>query len=545
MASLAPKTGKLGRRLAAHLLRRTTYQVTHKRINRFAEFSVSEAVDRLLRGAPKPALPEPIDPRSRRTWINTNRDIETGEYLLRRYVKGWWLHEALRDHSITHKMIFFLHTNFPTNARSSSSREMFDHLSLLKYYSLGSIKKLANKITLDTLMARYLGNHNSHKNNPNENYAREFMEIFTIGKGPQRAPGDYTHYTEEDVQQAARVLTGFPLERERDVNRVDAQTKIPIRSYANPKRHDTGDKTFSHAFQRKVIQGREDEQGMYKELDDFVEMVFEQEATARFICRKLYRFFVRPQITNEIERDIIKPLAQTLQDHDYKLKPALSQLFNSQHFYDEDDGNTTNEIIGGIIKSPLELVLQSLSFFQLEIPDPQSDTEEHYDDFYRRAVQEIMFSRAGFELFEPPSVAGYPAYHQEPGFHRNWFNSTTMVARFKLPEMLLQGKRVLAGGDLGGVELDIVKFLSIRSIFPEPQNAEAVVRTFLHYMLCEEPQSDRFDYFLNEIFLNGLSPKNWEFEWNNYKQSRDDSDVKIPLSNLVTAIMYSPEYQLF
>ncbi|NJO01116.1 MAG: DUF1800 domain-containing protein [Bacteroidia bacterium] len=288
MASITPRTGKLGKRHAAHLLRRTSFQVTRKRIDQFAGFTVEDALKRLLVRPNAPAVPEPIDPNTGKAWLSNNQKLETGDYLLRRYVTSWWLHEAQRDHSISHKMMFFLHTNFSTAANSGSSLNLFDHLNLLRFYALGSIKKLSVKITLDALMLKYLGNHRSHKRHPNENYAREFLELFTIGKGPQKGSGDYTHYTETDVIQAARLLTGYRLYEKRDLT--DPETKLPRTSYFDPKAHDTEDKKFSRAFQNSVISGGQDEKGMQRELDDFVNMVFNQEATAKHICRKLYRF---------------------------------------------------------------------------------------------------------------------------------------------------------------------------------------------------------------------------------------------------------------
>ncbi|NJO01117.1 MAG: DUF1800 domain-containing protein [Bacteroidia bacterium] len=255
--------------------------------------------------------------------------------------------------------------------------------------------------------------------------------------------------------------------------------------------------------------------------------------------------FVSRKITYEIEKDIISPLAQTLLANNYQLKAALEQLFMSQHFYDLDDHNADNEIIGALIKSPLDLALQALNFFELAIPDPKTDAMNHYNQFYKNAVQDVMLSKAGFDIFQPPSVAGYPPYHQEPNYQRGWFNSNSIIPRFKLPEMLLQSKRILSGGNLGGVKLNIVDFVRKGTYFPTPQDAESVVKGLVNYMLPEEPDDKRIHYFLNEVFLNGLSPKNWEVEWNNYRKSGDDSDVKIPLSNLVQAIMYSPEYQLF
>ncbi len=553
MASLVPKTGKLGRRLAAHFLRRTTYNAPIGRIKAFAEMTAAEAVAEVLKPIPNPIVPEPIDPEINSGWINTGKTTETGDGKLKEFVCSWWLEEARRDPTINNKMTFWLHTSFTTSWEDDErSFQLFDHLMLFRMYSLGNVKELSYKMTLDQLMLNYLDNERNNKRNPNENYAREYLELFTIGKGPVIGEGNYTNYTEEDIQQAARVLTGFKSyrssddpERDERGQYIDPDTGLPM-GWARINDHDTDDKTFTAAFGNRTITGAETEEDMWRELNDFVEMVHEQDATAQYYCTKLYRFFVSKHVTEEIKNDIINPLAQTLKNNNYELKPTLEQLLTSQHFFDEDDNNSGDEIIGGLIKSPMDLMLHAVNFFELAIPNPQQDPENHYDDFYRASLQRVAFTSAGFKLFAPPSVAGYPAYYQEPGFGRNWVDANNLVARYSVGEMILTGRRVISGGRLGGVQLDPVDFVRNSGHFDNPEDAEAVVRTFVEYMLCEELAQDRFDYLLYEIFLEGgLTPQNWLNEWVTYVNSGDDSDVKIPLTNLITAIMYAPEYHLF
>lgn len=545
MASLNPKTSSLGRRLAAHLLRRTTYGPQKPRIDAFAALTPAEAVAELLNAPPTPQVAEPIDYRTGNPWINSGSPTDTNDGTLKRYVAGWWMNEAFRDTTINHKMMFFLHTDFTASfEEDGDSAEFFDHLQLLRFYALGNWKVFARKMTLDHLMLKFLDNRYNNKWNPNENYAREFLELFTIGKGPQIAPENYTHYTEYDIQQAARVLTGFTLSDRRGANR-DAETRLPM-GRANFGNHDTEDKTFSSAFQGTVIRGANNAQDMFRELNDFVEMIYAQDATAKYLCRKLYRFFVRKDISAEVEQDIIDPLAATFRDNNYELRPVLEQLLTSQHFYDEDDVNPGDEVIGSLIKSPMELLLGTLGLFELRVPNPASDPYNHYDQFYMRTAQDTFFSKGAFNLFQPPSVAGYPAYHQEPGYHHNWFTANTLVARYRLPEMLLTGRRILSGGELGGgIKLEIAPFVKNSGFVSDPSDAELLVQAFLNYLLPEFPDEQRYGYFLNEIFLNGLSVINWRFEWANYESTNDDSSVRIALENLFKAIVYSPEYQLF
>ncbi|MEL6649996.1 MAG: DUF1800 family protein [Bacteroidota bacterium] len=521
MASLSPKTGLLGNRLAAHLLRRTSYVYTKERIDAFAQMTANQAVTQLLQASPPPILTGPPN-------VNKANNI------------SWWMYEALNDPSINHRMAFFLHTLFVADFMAMQGFNL-QHLRLLNLYATGNVQEFAKKMSVDNRMVRYLDATFSTVGNPNENYAREFLELFSIGKGPQLGTGDYTHYTETDVQQAARIFTGFRTDS--TMSNIDPDTGLP-RANAIYADHDTGDKTFTGKFQNQVVTGAIDANDMYREVNEFVDMVFDQDETARYICRKLYRYFVNANITPEIEADIIVPLGQTLKNANYELAAALQQLLESSHFYDEDDSDSSDEIVGSIFRSPLELVLQTLSFFKVPIPDPISETNNHYKNFFQNSVQNIMFKKAGFFPFEPSSVAGYQAYHQQPDYYRNWLTASTMIARYKLPEMLLTGTRVLTNGGLGGVILDPVSYVENPNHISDPENASVLVTELLTHLLPEFPSTERFDYFLSTVFLNGLSPLNWKFEWQAYQQSADPSDVNIPLSRLITGIMHSPEYQL-
>ncbi len=540
MASLLPKTGMLGTRLAKHLLRRTSYLVSRTRIEEFANMDVSVAVDALM-VVPAPTLLEPIDPVTNQHWINSGIPPESNTSAQRDHVKSWWMNEARQDPSIGHKMMFFLHSNFVTDVTVYNSYSAFDYLALFRFYAIDNFKTIALKIITDNLMLKYLNGDVNNETNPNENFAREFLELFTIGKGPQQGPGDYTNYTETDIQEAARLLTGF--KKGNRIDDIDPDTGIP-RGYGSTTKHDDGDKQFSYAFQDQIITGSSTEEGMFTELSDFTEMIFNQDETARNICRKLYRYFVSRNITTEIETDIIEPLATTMRTNDYNLGITMTQLLNSQHFYDEDDSTSTDEIIGSMIKSPLENVLTCINFFNLQIPSPTTEAEKHYNEFYKSGVKNVMLTFAGMGLFTPDTVAGYPAYFQKPDFHRSWFNSSSIIARYKLPQMLLEGKRILLNGNLGGVQLNMVDWVSDSNNISEASDPYVVVSEMLLYMFPEMPDYERETYFLN-VFLDGLPPEDWTYEWQNYLASGDDSEVKIPLGHLVTAIMYAPEYQVF
>jgi uncharacterized protein (DUF1800 family) len=548
MASLNSLQGNLGHRRAAQLLRRASFRYTKAKVDLMAVQTADQAVNDLM--APHSLdLAQPVydNPQTQTVesimWINpAGQTPPDQDFNLQRRIIGWWLDEALDDPGIGHKMEFFWHQYLAVAANTLNNFTFFDYLALLRWSALGNFKKLANKIVADNTMLRYLNNDQNSMQNPNENFAREFLELFTIGKGLQIAPGDYTNYTEDDIIQAARVLTGFRTRTQRD--QVDTETGIP-RGTVQFNRHDTGAKTFSEKFQNTTIQGATNAAGVYTELSNFVNMVFAQPEVAKNICRRLYRFFVRPNITPEIETDIIVPLADIFRNNNYEIVPVLRKLLKSEHFYDADDSDNKDEIFGGIIKSPLELSLQAISFFGIAIPDPITQNNQHYIQFYAQGVIERMLGYANLPLYYPIDVAGYSAYHQEPEYNRNWFNSSSIIARYKLGQMLLTGKRVLGGGPNTsiGIKLNIAPWVRNSGICADPSDPYILVKDLLDYMLPEEVDDDRFNYFYNQIFLDNLPPADWTYEWQNYLNTNNDQEVKIALERLITYIMFSPEYQ--
>ncbi len=553
MASLSPFQGTLGTRRAAHLLRRTSFKYTKSKVDQMANQTVFQALNSILlpynQYLQQPIYDDTVTPAVETvTWIMPlpglpADQLPAQDFILRRYVLSWWSDEAMRDPGIVHKMVIFWHQYMAVTNQASGSKNFFDYLALLRWAALGNFKKLATKMVMDNVMLVYLNNQQNTKNNPNENFAREFLELFTIGKGPQVGPGDYTNYTEDDIVQAAKVFTGFRTSNGRTV--IDPETGIP-RGTVNISQHVTTNKQFSNRFQDKVITGATTAAGMYTELDNFVKMVFDQPETAKNLCRRLYRFFVSKKIDQEIETDIIVPLSNTLIANNFEVLPVLRQLLQSKHFFDEDDSNNKDEIIGGIIKSPLELAYHALSFFNLNPADPATLPGQNYL-FHERGLSQRMFGLANYSPFNPSDVAGYPGFYQDPDYSRAWFNSSTIIARYKVPAMLLAGK-LLIGGSANtnlGVKLDIAPWVKTSGVISDPADPYVLVQDLLTYMLPETVDADRFNYFYNTVFLDNLPAADWTYEWQNYLNTNNATEVKIALERLINAIMYSPEYQTF
>ncbi len=536
MASLNLKQGVLGERLAAHLLRRTSFHITRSRIADFAGKTAEQAVNELF------SIPALVHPEGPINWVDgTTAWLTTGPYennpdnggKQRDAVWFWLCNEMLHDPSIRHKMTIFWHSIFVTEV--DNDWRIFDLVRLFQLFAVGNIKKLSQKVTLDSKMLRYLNNNANVKGSPNENYAREYLELFTILKGEQIATGNYTNYTEEDIQQAARVLTGF---KDSSFDNKDPETGLAT-GVAKYWAHDRGNKKFSAAFDHQTILGAEDENDMYRELEEFVDMVFGKLETARAYVRRMYRFFISDRLTEEIEKDIIEPLANQLFNDGFELENTLRTLLKSVHFYDEDDSDNANEIIGGKIKSPLELYLSSINLFGANQLGVLNSNPSEYENTPRR-VLDNNFKPMGFSFY-PMSVEGYPGFFKAPGYSKSWFDQTNIAARYKLSYSLLSGKTVKYSKNVP-FSLDIVQFF--QTVFINHDYADELVTQLLKLAFPEMPDSERFEYFRQKL-LGNLSPINWTFEWKGYIDSGDDSAVRVAMESLFEAVCDSPEFQTF
>jgi len=545
MASLNPLSSNLDLRRAKHLLRRATFNFTKNQLNNFVGMSATAAVNSLTIATAN-TLAEPYDPLPNSDpdgfWTSSSElpNSFSGQPRKRAHVTAWWWYNAMQQVSLKHKLSFFLHTSFTVGKDSGvgSATYFFDHINLLDFYAMGNLKTLAKKITLDNGMLDYLDNTQNNKNNPNENYAREYLELFTILKGEQIGNGNYTNYTEIDIQQAAKVFSGF--KKRTDRSNIDPDTNLPM-GYININQHDTNNKTFSTAFGDLVITGKNTASEIFEELDDFVDMVFAQPETAKAYCRKLYRYFVKSEWNEEVETDIITPLSQILIDNNYEILPVVTTLLSSEHFFDADDGNATDNIIGSIIKSPLQLFSEVCSMFELNYPNPTTDAYRYYINFFLRFIHNIYFKAAGMELYNPDSVAGYPAYYQEPGFDRNWFSSNTLIGRYKLIESFIEGKNTITSGNIY-TQLDTVNF--IKNNIDNASDPNLLVTEIADLLYPESIDSDRINYFKSFLVDEGFPDYYWTGSWDQFINNGDDTTVKTRLNALIIAMVNAAEFQL-
>jgi uncharacterized protein (DUF1800 family) len=548
MASLNPISGALGEQRAAHLLRRATMGPTLQDITNFSGMTAQAAFAELILNQPAPALP--IDPVTGTDWVypNVPDQSQPGSDLSELTI-SWWL-ENMRASgaNLTDRMVWFYHTHFPMIMSRIEGNPQFaiDYLRLIRFYALGNYKELVKAICIDNAMLVHLDGNLNIKDVPQENFAREFLELFTVGKGEEITLGNYTNFTETDVQALTKALTGWGIDN--TFQTIDPLTNLPTGKVKSSNgtlssQHNVTAKQFSSAFNNAVIQTgnvvgtNAAVTAVYTELDDVINMIFDSPHTAKHLCRRVYRQFVYYNITSEIETDIIEPLANALMNNNYDITAVLEILLQSEHFYDMDTPITSDNNIGAIIKSPVDILIGTLRLFNLTVPDKTTELESHYE-LYGQLINQL--EDQGLPLFEPYDVAGYDPYFQYPDFHRYWISSNYLANRYKFAEFLISG---FTGNNGLLLQLDVVEF--VENNCSDPSDPTLLVQELVKYLFPNSLDTDRFNYFRDAVLLDQLSAANWTSEWNAYLSSGNDVNVRLQLESLIMAMMQSPEYQLF
>jgi uncharacterized protein (DUF1800 family) len=516
---------------ARHLLKRTMFGASKADISYFTAKSLRNSLKELLDDddiIPQPPVnnynddkytDEEIQPGQ--TWITAAKVTGMNSGRRRNSYKAWWLGLMLNQkRSIREKMVLFWHNHFATETNSVDNPTFcYKYNILLRQYALGNFKEMVKAVTLDPAMLKYLNGNASTKKAPDENYGRELQELFTIGKGPG------SHYTEADVKAAAKVLTGFRIEN-----------KILPNSHGifDSSRHDEADKQFSAFYKNTLITGRKLKEGE-AELDDMLNMFFAQEELSKFICRKLYRFFVYYKIDDTTEKNIIEPLAKTFRKNDYELKPVLKQLLASRHFFD-----IANR--GGMIKSPIDFTVGLCREFNILFPGI-----EDYVNLYG-LWNNIQTTAAQMQqnIGDPPNVAGWPAYYQEPQYDKIWINSDTLPKRNQFTDRMIN-----SGFARNGKKIIIDPYIFAQSL-PEPGNPDTLINDSVQLLYSMDLPDKEKKYMKEGILLSGLqgmmSDHYWTDAWNKMISKPDDNankkDVMNKLRNLYKYLMNLPQYQL-
>lgn len=378
---------RLDEAAARHLLVRTGFAPSQAEVDALVGQSAEQAVDGILAAAraaqprnPPPAFvtaPPPAPPRSlgtreqRQAW--RRQQLREGLDL-----KAWWVGEMIASPTpLAERMTLFWHGHFATSQRKVvRSQAMWRQHQLLRTHALGNFGALLHAVAKDPAMLAYLDGASSRKAAPNENFAREVMELFTLGEASQGGG-----YSEQDVREAARAFTGWSIERD------DFSFRL------RPAFHDGGSKT---------VFGRS---GTF-DGDAVIDLMLEQPAAARFITARLWREFVSPAPAGA-QFDAI---AARFRASGYDIATVLHDLLLSDAFWAPDS-------VGALVKSPVELVVGAVRQFGVQPPDPLP--------LVRKSAQ------LGQNLLVPPNVKGWPGY-------TDWINATRLLERKRFAEQLFR-----------------------------------------------------------------------------------------------------------
>ena len=358
--------------------RRLGFGIKHSNIASKLSLTPSEIIDELIDNAKNlPLTPDP----GWAHWTNADFRSAGGNRVPfyrdhQKIVFEDFLKNDMRD-----RLTLFWSNHFVTEYY------MYNHPAYtFRYYNnlqsnvLGNFKNFVSVMGLDDAMLMYLNGYENRNNAPNENYARELYELFTLGEG--------NGYTQDDITETARALTGYN-------NRQDGG---PI--YFNPNRFDNGEKTI---FGRK---------GNWN-YDDVINILFEEKSDliSKFIVRKLYKHFVSP----DVNESIVGELALYFINNNFELEPLYRKLFKSEHFFNSFSSNV-------LIKSPVDLMVFIEKELDFEKPDNFSDNLNNY--------LRARCSDMGQEILNPVDVAGWQENH-------DWISTGTLPMRWEFSDYLL------------------------------------------------------------------------------------------------------------
>ncbi|HWE02511.1 MAG TPA: DUF1800 domain-containing protein [Tepidisphaeraceae bacterium] len=379
---------------AAHLLRRAGFGGTPTQIEAMHALGRDGAVDYLITGTLPSGSEAPfahveLPPLTFSLEFDSRVQGPAALYSLQQ-MKVWWLDRMVRtDRPLEEKMTLFWHGLFTSGIREVRSVEwLANQNALFHREAIGNYKRLTHEIIHDPAMLKYLNNDENLKGRPNENLARELLELFTMGEG--------NGYTEKDIPEVARALTGMTGRRYKGFGRQGKSDASGGHAEFVQRFHDDEPKT---------IFGKT---GDYKP-DDVVDLIFDQPQPSGYLAKRLWQFFGNPSPSD----DEIAPVAEALRSGNWDLAPALRALFTSPAFY----GDRSKWVV---IKSPVELEASTLRLLE-EPSQPRM-----------LGAGVFAMNQLGQQLFEPPNVKGWPG-----GEH--WMTSSAVFLRYNVAFAMANG----------------------------------------------------------------------------------------------------------
>lgn len=464
--AMTAQSAGMGYDEARHLLARTGFAPAEREVQAYARLSRTQAVDKLLsetRTTAQTPAPSWADeaiqrPRELRDASEDERKRLLREALERGFeLRGWWYREMWSTPTpLTERMTLFWHNHFVSSQQKVKAPQlMYRQNLLLRQHALGNFGELLHAIAKDPAMVIYLDSASNRKGQPNENFAREVMELFTLGTG---------HYTEQDIKEAARAFTGWSLNR----------SDFSFRNYR--LLHDGGEKT--------VLGQRGDFDG-----DAVLDILLAQPATAEFITAKLWREFVSP--TPDARE--VKRLAQVFRIARYEIKPLLRALLTTDAFYAPAHRGT-------LIKSPVELLVGTVRQFGIEQVEPR--------------LLALSGRQLGQDIFNPPNVKGWPGGEDWINSNTLLARKQIMEHVFRGEEMPLdprmareqfgQGAALALGAQraLNTLHFDVTRFYDAFA-GDEAAKRTRIARLVLPLPVAEagKPNGDRLD-FIRQLTLD-------------------------------------------
>jgi hypothetical protein len=514
---LKPTNMTLNRNSALHLLRRVSFHPTVSEVEYFTGKNVSDAVNELL-GDGEDHLPENVDRLPDPTdnskpeylpWYNNaiQNPSTAGALSLRFELEGIlrnryrstvdWLfqlavNEDLKSNPSKEKLTYFLSTiwniEFTYDTRSFNPPSLLvNNSQTLRKLRVGNYKDIAKAMTLDGAFLLYQSLQLSDKSAPNENYARELLELFTMGIG---------HYSEGDIKEASRILTGWRTAPYYNSRKPNGE----FQTWFDPAAHDTESKQFMGNVFQAI---NESENNEFKVRDEevfkLIDVIFDVRANeiADFIANKIVKFFVYAN-EEQIDQNLVDSVAQKLISSNFNLRDTYFALFTSEQFFHE-------KYVGVQFKSPFELIVGTRRILNTD---------------FQNNLQRLAMTQMEQDLYDPPNVSGWQQY-------RTWISTATYPARAKVVLDIFKGKS------------DQELFDWARS-FPNWENPDQFFRMLFDIFLPKKFISEREDYILNgEIFANGRSKSMWQNLINS-----NDENLASAIRNSISLLLSSPDFHL-
>jgi len=493
LAGLTERTLPLTLEDVLHLYRRVGFSATMAQAKSLVGKTAVEVVDALLGSDTEPDHPSPgawVDVATENPAgadLQTRNAIEASWYTYHALLSNWWLGHMKADTKAVEKLSLFWMSHWVSEFSFDAEtvtlpQALYRQYKVLRKGRLGDMKQMALDVTVDNAMVWYLGGHFNESGKPNENYGRELLELFTTGIG---------WYTEGDVKEASRVLTGWKASRYSD----EPSPNGIYNTWFAAAKHDTGAKQFmGQPIPARTADNNTEYQVKNEEVFELIKIIFEERPIelSRFIAEKFYRYFVYSS-KGDVDVAFVAELATVFAASGFQLRALARALFTSERFFDQ-------ALRGVQIKTPFEFVVGVQRQLGLDAADPMS--------WMAKMDQNVM---------DPPNVAGWPGY-------RSWISTNTYPVRRQLTDLMIR-------------QMTDAQAVTFIKQFDDHTDVRKFVRGVIAYLLPVSVSQAREDFYVSALMQSAP-----EYEWVNIIESASAAGQR--LRTLITTISKAPDFQL-